>query len=210
MDISMETTNAVYCMRDMQRASGARLFSIVGAHQGDGATFSCVNLGLAAASLLDDVSVVMIDGDHAGPGLSAAAEVTGDGWTDWLASGRKGSLLDLVRPWPNTDSLSLLPVGSAGPANGGPAPQWREIIDALVQKHQLVLADCPPFFSGGHGRAICREGDGVFVVIAAEKTRRPVATAMLNELRASNCNVIGAILNRRRFHIPERIYRQLF
>ncbi len=73
-----------------------------------------------------------------------------------------------------------------------------------------MLVDCPPFFAGSDGQAICREVDGVFVVLAAEVTRRAIAATMLDAFRANDCNVIGAILNRRRYHIPDWFYRRIF
>ena len=51
--------------------------------------------------------------------------------------------------------------------------------------------------------------DGVAVVIEAESTRAPVAESLVGNLRQVRARVLGAVLNKRRFHLPARVYRWL-
>ncbi len=51
--------------------------------------------------------------------------------------------------------------------------------------------------------------DGVVLVLKANSSRREKARQALQDLRAANIPIFGAILNQRTFPIPDRIYRRL-
>ena len=51
--------------------------------------------------------------------------------------------------------------------------------------------------------------DGVVVVLEAEKSRGPVVEHLVSSLRAVQARVLGAVMNKRRFYVPSRIYRWL-
>lgn len=51
--------------------------------------------------------------------------------------------------------------------------------------------------------------DGVVLVLEANSTRRAAAQRTVQMLRATNSRLLGSILNRRKFPIPEGIYRRL-
>jgi Mrp family chromosome partitioning ATPase len=51
--------------------------------------------------------------------------------------------------------------------------------------------------------------DGVVLVVEAEKTRWEVANKVREALVQADANVLGVILNKRRFHIPEWLYKTL-
>ena len=38
------------------------------------------------------------------------------------------------------------------------------------------------------------------------KTRATVARALVDDLRSVRANVLGSVLNKRRFYVPQRIY----
>ena len=62
-----------------------------------------------------------------------------------------------------------------------------------------------PFFSQGAVAA----GDGVVLVIRSGRTNREVAGRALETVRQVGGKVLGVILNRREFPIPDMIYRRL-
>jgi len=51
--------------------------------------------------------------------------------------------------------------------------------------------------------------DGLVVVLEANATRREAAVRITDTLRASNVRVLGAVLNKRTFPIPESVYSLL-
>lgn len=57
------------------------------------------------------------------------------------------------------------------------------------------------------GLTICGSMDAVIVVVEAEHTRAHVVQDVCNKLRAQGAPIIGLVLNKRRFYIPQRVYR---
>lgn len=80
---------------------------------------------------------------------------------------------------------------------------------ALRERFDEVVIDLPAPSASRVGLAVAPYCDGVAVVVEAEKTRAPVAEHLVGQLRSVRARVLGAVLNRRRFHLPARIYRML-
>ncbi len=57
--------------------------------------------------------------------------------------------------------------------------------------------------------AIARSSDGVVVVVESERTRREVLQWLKAELQRVHAPIMGALLNKQRYHVPEFIYRWL-
>ena len=57
--------------------------------------------------------------------------------------------------------------------------------------------------------AIGRMADGMVLVIAADASKRDIAVNTKMLLDAANIPILGAVLNRRTFPIPDKIYRYL-
>lgn len=80
---------------------------------------------------------------------------------------------------------------------------------ALNQQYKLVIVDSPPLASSFDGLVSSRYVDSTLVVISAEKTRRPVAKNLCDRIVDSGGHVAGVILNKRRMHIPQFMYKYL-
>jgi Mrp family chromosome partitioning ATPase len=72
-----------------------------------------------------------------------------------------------------------------------------------------VIIDAPPLTLYPDAIALGKLSDGMVLVMEAEFTRREVAVAVVENLRVAQIGILAAILNKRRFPIPERIYRRL-
>jgi len=51
--------------------------------------------------------------------------------------------------------------------------------------------------------------DGVVLVVEAEKTRWQVVESLKEKIENSGGNILGMVFNKRRFYIPENIYRRM-
>ena len=71
------------------------------------------------------------------------------------------------------------------------------------------MIDSPPISASSDGLAIVRKVDGVIFVIEAEKTRWPVAQAAKEKIVSHGGNILGMVFNKRRFYIPEFVYRKI-
>jgi len=85
----------------------------------------------------------------------------------------------------------------------------RDMLDALCDRFELVALDMPASAASSAGLKIAPLCDGVVVVMEAEKTRAPVVAKLIGNLQAMQATVLGTVLNKRRFHLPARLYRWL-
>jgi polysaccharide biosynthesis transport protein len=82
-------------------------------------------------------------------------------------------------------------------------------LQELKAEFDHVVIDAPALNLYADAVAMGRIVDGVVVVLQADSTRRESALKALESLRAANIEVLGAVLNRRSFPIPDFLYRRL-
>jgi Mrp family chromosome partitioning ATPase len=111
----------------------------------------------------------------------------------------------------------------AAPAAGAFAPQaaaphtqalWEllpraDLWMALRESFDEVVIDLPCAAHSRLGLAVAPYCDGVALVVQAERTRSPVAESLVAHLRMVRARVMGAVMNRRRFYLPQAVYRLL-
>jgi Mrp family chromosome partitioning ATPase len=69
--------------------------------------------------------------------------------------------------------------------------------------------DAPPLTRYADALTLGQLSDGLVLVLEASSTRREAAIKVSENLRASHVQVLGAVLNKRTFPIPESLYRKL-
>jgi Mrp family chromosome partitioning ATPase len=72
-----------------------------------------------------------------------------------------------------------------------------------------VIIDSAPLEVSSDGLAMVRKADGVILVIEAEKTRWPVVQNLRDSVIEYGGNILGAVFNKRRYHVPGWIYKRL-
>lgn len=81
--------------------------------------------------------------------------------------------------------------------------------DRLGSRADLIILDTPPVLASPLTLALAPTADGVILVVEAERTRMAVAEAARDSLRAGGANLLGVVLNKRRFHVPKGLYDRL-
>jgi len=79
----------------------------------------------------------------------------------------------------------------------------------LAREFDYVLIDTPAMKPSADSSAIGRMTDGMVLVIAADASKRDIAVNTKMLLDSANIPILGAVLNRRTFPIPDKIYRYL-
>jgi len=87
----------------------------------------------------------------------------------------------------------------------GPPAIWARVGTA----YDLILIDAQPATASPQGLAVPRLVDGVVLVLAAEDTRWPVAERVKQSIERSGGRVLGVVLNKRQYHIPQWVYQRL-
>jgi len=83
------------------------------------------------------------------------------------------------------------------------------MLAALQARFNYLLFDAPPVLSHPETAVLGSHVDGVLLVVRALNTRREAAARARDALAKSGCNVIGVVLNRYKYSIPEFIYRRV-
>jgi capsular exopolysaccharide synthesis family protein len=79
----------------------------------------------------------------------------------------------------------------------------KERFTELRQEFDYVLVDAPPLSRYADATVLGRITDGMVLVLEADVTRKEVALRVMQNLRASQIKVLGAVLNKRTPPIPE-------
>lgn len=82
----------------------------------------------------------------------------------------------------------------------------RTVLEGLRARYDWVIVDGPPATVYSDAGILAPLVDGVVLVVEAEKTRWQVAEQATRALEESGARVLGAVLSRRQFHIPEALY----
>ena len=108
-------------------------------------------------------------------------------------------------------NLSVLTSGSSSP---NPmvvleSPKLDNLIGALKREFDWIVFDCAPVNMYPDSAVLAARLDRVVLVVQAENKRAEVAIQAKEHLEGAGAKIMGAVLNRRRYIIPEIIYRRL-
>ena len=81
--------------------------------------------------------------------------------------------------------------------------------EPLKERFDLIIVDSPPVMLFPDGPAIASKVDGVILVVEAEKTKWQVALNVKEKIINSGGNILGIVFNKRKFYIPQYIYKYL-
>jgi Mrp family chromosome partitioning ATPase len=79
----------------------------------------------------------------------------------------------------------------------------------LRSEFTFIIIDAPPLTRYADAIAIGKLADGLVLILEAGATRREAAQLASTNLRSSGIPILGAVLNKRTFPIPEKIYKRL-
>jgi capsular exopolysaccharide synthesis family protein len=186
-----------------------RVVVFTGVDHGDGCSQIAASAAECLAASSPKASVCLVEANFRSPGLSTMLETTNYyGLTDALSE--HCGIRYFVKPvcseavW----LLSSGPVAEASP-NLLSTESMRERCAELRREFDFGIIDTPPLARYTDAIPIAKLSDGVVLVVAAESTRREAARAAVVNLRSERIQVLGVVLNKRTYPIPELIYSRL-
>ena len=87
--------------------------------------------------------------------------------------------------------------------------QGLENLQTLRFVFDYVFLDCSALKTSDNAALFAPAVDGVVVVVEAERTRKEQVRNALNTIETANGNLLGCVLNKRRYSIPQWIYSRL-
>jgi capsular exopolysaccharide synthesis family protein len=185
-----------------------RVVMFSGIDSGNGCSHICAQAAQVLASNVSG-SVCLVDANLRTPSLPEFFGVTNHhGLTDSLRT--KGAIREFAKKL-RPDNLWLLSCGSL--AADSSVLINSELIKARIaelrKEFDYVLIDSPPLNTYSDGLVLGQLSDGVVMVLEANSTRKEAALRVSEDLRAKQVRVLGAVLNKRTFPIPESLYNRL-
>jgi protein-tyrosine kinase len=182
------------------------LFS--GTSHGDGASTTAVNFAGTLARNCQ-LKVLLMEANLRTPSLHEVFHLEPEnGLSDVLSNGtRLASCIKKV----GSDNLYVVTRGGkqASPVSLFESERFCEFLKTVRDQYDYVILDGPPVPTFSEARVICAKVDGVVMVVESGKTREQVAVRAKKALEEAGAKVLGVVLNKRKFPIPEWIYRRL-
>jgi protein-tyrosine kinase len=175
--------------------------------RGEGVTTVAVNLATSAARG-GGCRVLLVDVDGDRGGLARAFSVDpAPGLAEAIA--RSAEPADCRRATA-LQNLFVMPAGNRGKsAAAASARQAASLLERWRTEFDLVILDLPPIDAPGGCLAWAGEVNGMVLVIEAERVRGHVARRAKDSLEQAGAKFLGAVLNKRRLHVPGWIYRNV-
>ncbi len=154
-------------------------------------------------------TVCLVDANLRSPSLHTHFGVeSGRGLVDALF--QAGPICDFAQPIAGAN-LWIVPSGTTTPdvytRLGGELMQG--CLAELCAQFHYVLIDAPPADLYADAAVVGKLADGVVLVVEANSTRRATTKKVKENLDAANVKILGAVLDKRTFPIPEALYRRL-
>jgi len=202
-----EALRLVQQLFSSQTQNAPRLVVFAAVDKGSGCSQICARVAEALPANVRG-SVCLVEANFRSPSLPEMFGTTNHfGLTDALLG--QGPIRTFTKPL-HTENLWLLSSGSL--AADSPSllnsNRIKARFDELRKEFDYTLVDAPPLSRYADAVALGQLADGLVLVLEANSTRREVAQSVAANLQAAKVRVLGAVLNKRTFPIPEVLYRR--
>ena len=185
-----------------------RTLVMTSASGGEGTTTLTVMLGTSLA-VRDGRKTCIIDANFKSPRATGIFGLLGQpGFSDYCVGDAE---LNTVLRRTESPDLFVMGIGTnvVNPSLVLGHERARGLAAMLGQRFDYVLFDCGPTLTHAETSQVAATTDGAVLVVRAHRTKREVLSKAEKMIRFSGGKVIGTVLNRRHFPIPDTIYRRL-
>jgi capsular exopolysaccharide synthesis family protein len=179
-----------------------------GAAHGGGATTTAVNFAKALVKN-SEAKVLLMDANLRTPQLHNLFNITsGRGLCDILMD-NDDKAFKVLKFGPSY--LFILAGGGdyKGAVSLFESKRFDEFLKETRKTFDYVVLDGAPLPNSAETRVLCDKVDGVVMVIESGKLRRQVAVRAKQELEDAGARILGVVLNKRKYYIPNWLYKRL-
>ena len=207
VSLSTEMTWLHHQVESFLAKTSNRMIQFMGSRRGEGVS-TIVREFAKVAVERHGKSVLVLDSAYQDPAQKININVTCEyGWLDLL---KVGELIDKAFFRVGDSNLYFAPIS----VQASLVPPVKDLSmtlnvwNKLKEKFDLILIDSSSDENSSESVAISRSVDGVLLVVEAEKTKKRAVKKLKDRISANGGTVIGVILNKRKYYIPEFIYRK--
>jgi capsular exopolysaccharide synthesis family protein len=200
-----EELKANFLARHSDQPTKTILFA--GTVNGDGASSTATNFAKTLARD-PELKVLLIDANLRKPSLHNTFSIT---HTASLAK-----LLEEAAPGRTPfrfeqGQVNVLPTGGvySDPTSIFASREFSNFLEAMRRTFDFIVLDGPPVFRSSETRLLASKVDATILVICSGKTRKQVAYRAIQELETAGGKVLGTVVNRRKYYIPDWLYKRL-
>ena len=181
-------------LRWFDKTQGHAMLAIVGAGRGEGGSYLAANLAIVFAQMGE--RTLLIDADMRAPKQHTLFQLNNQLGFSSLIAGR-AAVVDAVQHISYLPKLDVIP---AGPTPPNPLellnrPTLDELLDWAGTTYDIVLIDTTSFSSGADAMIVAGKAGAALVVARANETKIAAFSELIAELKRSNINVVGSVLN---------------
>jgi capsular exopolysaccharide synthesis family protein len=205
--ITEELKNMKLNIRSKSDQKNIRTILFTSSIPGEGTSTILVNFAKEIAT--NGESVIVVDTNLRNPTLHKLMNVENiDGIAEIIE--KRKPLIETINKT-DTENMQIITCGkqSESTLTALSTETIKPIINELKSHADWILFDSPAIQKYSDAALLANEVDGVIMVIQAEKTKWEVAQSARDNIRKGKTEILGAILNKKQFHIPNLIYKFL-
>lgn len=191
-------------------AESIQTIQFVATNQGAGCSTTAFNFALALA-LYPHTMVLFIDADFRAarrPNLPGGRLVPS--LSNLAVAGSDGRLP--VFPVSQSGNFFMVPSGNAivAPLTLFRSKAFEKFMLEMSGRFTHIVIDTPPLQVAPESVFLSSRVNGVILVLDCDRSRRGAARRVKEKIEGAGGKMLGAVLNRRRYYIPEWLYRRLW
>ncbi len=186
----------------------AKALQFIGSQRGEGVSTVAREFAITAAKRLGK-KVLILDAACHNPVQHLYFEISHKySWKEVLSN---GDLVESACYHAGVTNLYLAPIfaDTAAKQQAYLEQANTELFNELKKEFDLIVVDSAPASVSAESMTMARNVDGLILVIEAERTRWQVAANARDTIQKNGGKVCGVVLNKRRYHIPDKIYKWL-
>jgi len=188
--------------------TGKRSLMFVSSTRGEGASTIAASFA-HLMSLQSHQKVLLVELNARNPSLYWKFGLNSQWGVTHYMSG--GATLDSVVQHSPKGSFDVVHVGETDPVKVQLHLDrtFAMFMQSAMQRYDTVMIDAPPVIGSPESPPISAFVDGVVLVVQAGKTKREIVQRSLDMIGQFDGNVLGLVLNRKKYYIPDFIYRRI-
>lgn len=193
---------------DRSQHKSYRIIGVTSCRRRSGVTTVATNLALFMARE-SNAEVLLVDGNLENPTITREYELADKPGVSNILVDHARSNYSLIEQRSGSD-LHFLPVGNAIDKAGMQPPLFSSWIEeSPAQRWAYIIVDLPAIRGFGFAAKMAGLCDAVVLVIDSPHSRWQQTKRATQELAAVNAGMLGVVLNRRSYPIPNWLYRRL-
>jgi capsular exopolysaccharide synthesis family protein len=187
--------------RLIAESDGAPIKSLLVASIAPGGGATTVASNIANGMALNELRVLLVDANFYRPGLkNSYKNLPAVGLADVIGAPEKLDSAIVETDMPNLHVMSTGAVGSVNPSEMLESKAFREVLDTLKSRYDMVVFDGAPLSLVSDSVALGARVDGVIAVVRAGEVSRGTVARVREQLRQVRAHFMGVVLNAAQTH----------